>query len=98
VIPARKEEEGETMSRTRRSRWIATLRGVAMAVLLGAFMLTLTAVGGAALERAGAQGTISPASQSLAAGGQPAISPQQATVPPTPTPVGTPMPRPPAAP
>jgi hypothetical protein len=83
------------MSRTRRSRWIATLRGAAMALLLGAFMLTLTAVGSAALEHAGAPAPISPASQALPAGVQPATVPQQAAVPPTPTPVGTPMPQPP---
>jgi hypothetical protein len=86
------------MSRRRRSRWIATLRGAALAILLGAFMLTLTAVGSAALEHAGAPGTLSPASQALPQAGQQPTVPQQVAVPPTPTPVGTPMPRPRAGP
>jgi hypothetical protein len=73
------------MSRTRKGRWIATLRGAAMAILLGAFMLTLTAVGSAALEHA--QGPIRPASQAMPAGAQQATVPDQAAVPPTPTPV-----------
>lgn len=86
------------MSRTRRSRWIATLRGAAMALVLGAFMLTLTVVGGAALEHAGAPAPLGPTDQALPAAVQRSTVPQQAAVPPTPTPVGTPMPRPPASP
>lgn len=82
------------MTRTRRSRWIATLRGAAMALLLGAFMLTMTAVGSAALQHAGAPGPLSPASQALPEAVQQSTVPQQAAVPPTPTPVGTPMPGP----
>jgi hypothetical protein len=66
------------MRRNRSARWVATARGMALALLLGAFMLVLTGIGNAALERGVDIGHATPM---VPAGAQ------NADVPPTPTPV-----------